>query len=199
MLGDTGLGQTSPVMGPGGGHPAQATHPAGADTHRAAMLPHRGGRFPGCLPGGTGAVIAVTCPWPRPGCCGVGAWRSPPPPELCCSLLPRVPKEKPKAEAAPKPRQGPTDEAQMAAAAALARMELKPKTKVSSSQEAIKNQGRCSLEDAELLHWRRDGGAGWDGHSSELRPGRDIPGGRLLGCRRHGGHGHLWTRNRAPG
>ncbi|NXA25150.1 UBXN6 protein, partial [Ibidorhyncha struthersii] len=57
----------------------------------------------------------------------------------------RVPKEKPKAEAVPKPRQAPTDEAQMAAAAALARMELKPKTKVSSSQEAIKNQVRKEL------------------------------------------------------
>lgn len=74
----------------------------------------------------------------------------------------------------------------MAAAAALARMELKPKTKVSSSQEAIKNQGRSSLEDAELLHWRRDGGVGWDGHSSKLRPGRDIPGGRLLRCSSRG-------------
>ncbi|KAM6189470.1 UBX domain-containing protein 6 [Sarcoramphus papa] len=57
----------------------------------------------------------------------------------------RVPKEKPKAEAAPKPRQGPTDEAQMAAAAALARMELKPKAKLPSSQEAIKNQVRKEL------------------------------------------------------
>ncbi|XP_074783986.1 UBX domain-containing protein 6 isoform X2 [Athene noctua] len=57
----------------------------------------------------------------------------------------RVPKEKPKAEAAPKPRQGPTDEAQMAAAAALARMELKPKGKLPSSQEAIKNQVRKEL------------------------------------------------------
>ncbi|KFM10773.1 UBX domain-containing protein 6, partial [Aptenodytes forsteri] len=57
----------------------------------------------------------------------------------------RVPKEKPKAEAAPKPRQAPTDEAQMAAAAALARMELKPKAKLPSSQEAIKNQVRKEL------------------------------------------------------
>ncbi|NWS64174.1 UBXN6 protein, partial [Chunga burmeisteri] len=57
----------------------------------------------------------------------------------------RVPKEKPRAEAAPKPRQGPTDEAQMAAAAALARMELKPKAKLPSSQEAIKNQVRKEL------------------------------------------------------
>ncbi|NXF87543.1 UBXN6 protein, partial [Eubucco bourcierii] len=53
----------------------------------------------------------------------------------------RVPKEKPKAEAAPKPRQAPTDEAQMAAAAALARMELKSKAKLPPSQEAIKAQG----------------------------------------------------------
>ncbi|XP_068776070.1 UBX domain-containing protein 6 isoform X2 [Struthio camelus] len=58
---------------------------------------------------------------------------------------PRVPKEKPKSEAAPKPRQGPTDEAQMAAAAALARMELKPKARLPSSQEAIKNQVRKEL------------------------------------------------------
>ncbi|NXV94909.1 UBXN6 protein, partial [Calonectris borealis] len=57
----------------------------------------------------------------------------------------RAPKEKPKAEAAPKPRQGPTDEAQMAAAAALARMELKPKAKLLSSQDAIKNQVRKEL------------------------------------------------------
>ncbi|KAM6236175.1 UBX domain-containing protein 6 [Porphyrio hochstetteri] len=57
----------------------------------------------------------------------------------------RVPKEKPKAEAAPKPRQAPTDEAQRAAAAALARMELKPKAKLPSSQEAIKNQVRKEL------------------------------------------------------
>ncbi|XP_069646347.1 UBX domain-containing protein 6 isoform X1 [Haliaeetus albicilla] len=57
----------------------------------------------------------------------------------------RVPKEKPKTEATPKPRQAPTDEAQMAAAAALARMELKPKAKLPSSQEAIKNQVRKEL------------------------------------------------------
>ncbi|NWU92202.1 UBXN6 protein, partial [Upupa epops] len=57
----------------------------------------------------------------------------------------RVPKEKPKAEAAPKPRQAPTDEAQMAAAAALARMELKTKAKLPPSQEAIRNQVRKEL------------------------------------------------------
>lgn len=58
-------------------------------------------------------------------------------------LRARAPKEKPKAEVVPKPRQAPTDEAQRAAAAALARLELKPKGKAPcSSQEAIKNQGR---------------------------------------------------------
>ncbi|KAM6310498.1 UBX domain-containing protein 6 [Podargus strigoides] len=57
----------------------------------------------------------------------------------------RVPREKPRAEAALKPRQGPTDEAQMAAAAAMARMELKPKAKAPSSQDAIKNQVRKEL------------------------------------------------------
>ncbi|NWQ61975.1 UBXN6 protein, partial [Neopipo cinnamomea] len=58
----------------------------------------------------------------------------------------RAPREKPKAEAAPKPRQAPTDEAQMAAAAALARLELKPKGKAPScSQESIKNQVRREL------------------------------------------------------
>ncbi|NWS91104.1 UBXN6 protein, partial [Toxostoma redivivum] len=57
----------------------------------------------------------------------------------------RAPKEKPRAEVAPKPRQAPTDEAQRAAAAALARLELKPKGKAPSSQEAIKNQVRKEL------------------------------------------------------
>ncbi|XP_057242734.1 UBX domain-containing protein 6 [Malurus melanocephalus] len=58
----------------------------------------------------------------------------------------RAPKEKPKAEVAPKPRQAPTDEAQKAAAAALARLELKPKGKAPcSSQEAIKNQVKKEL------------------------------------------------------
>ncbi|NXF13452.1 UBXN6 protein, partial [Smithornis capensis] len=58
----------------------------------------------------------------------------------------RAPKEKPRAEAAPKPRQAPTDEAQMAAAAALARLELKPKKKApSASQESIRNQVRKEL------------------------------------------------------
>lgn len=88
----------------------------------------------------------------------------------------------------------------MAAAAALARMELKPKVKVASSQEAIKNQGRSSLEAAELLCRCRDG------HGSELSPGREILGPQalegvagcswllcLLGCHRNGGHACPWT------
>ncbi|NWY44990.1 UBXN6 protein, partial [Sylvia atricapilla] len=55
----------------------------------------------------------------------------------------RAPREKAKAETAPKPRRAPTDEAQRAAAAALARLELKPKAKAPcSSQDAIKSQGR---------------------------------------------------------
>ncbi|NWR07644.1 UBXN6 protein, partial [Paradoxornis webbianus] len=58
----------------------------------------------------------------------------------------RAPKEKPKAEVAPKPRQAPTDEAQRAAAAALARLELKPKGKAPcSSQETVRNQVRKEL------------------------------------------------------
>ncbi|XP_038019552.1 UBX domain-containing protein 6 [Motacilla alba alba] len=58
----------------------------------------------------------------------------------------RAPREKPKAEVAPKPRQAPTDEAQRAAAAALARLEVKPKGKApSASQETIRNQVRKEL------------------------------------------------------
>ncbi|CAM5125820.1 unnamed protein product [Natator depressus] len=56
----------------------------------------------------------------------------------------RAPKEKPKA-ATPKSRQGPTDEAQRAAAAALARLEQKPKPWLPSSQDAIKSQVKKEL------------------------------------------------------
>ncbi|NXE97723.1 UBXN6 protein, partial [Menura novaehollandiae] len=74
----------------------------------------------------------------------------------------RAPREKPKAEAAPKPRQAPTDEAQRAAAAALARLELKPKGKApSSSQEAIKNQGRSALGGTGAPAEPRDSDPGW--------------------------------------
>ncbi|KAM6466131.1 UBX domain-containing protein 6 isoform 1-T1 [Liasis olivaceus] len=53
-------------------------------------------------------------------------------------------KEKPKPDP-PKCRQGPTDEAQMAAAAALARLEQKPKARPLSSQDAIRNQVKKEL------------------------------------------------------
>ncbi|XP_063147005.1 UBX domain-containing protein 6 isoform X1 [Candoia aspera] len=53
-------------------------------------------------------------------------------------------KEKPKPDP-PKCRQGPTNEAQMAAAAALARLEQKPKARPLSSQDAIRNQVKKEL------------------------------------------------------
>ncbi|KAK9408990.1 UBX domain-containing protein 6 [Crotalus adamanteus] len=53
-------------------------------------------------------------------------------------------KEKSKPDA-PKCRQGPTNEAQMAAAAALARLEQKPKPRPPSSQDAIRNQVKKEL------------------------------------------------------
>ncbi|XP_061457506.1 UBX domain-containing protein 6 [Rhineura floridana] len=56
----------------------------------------------------------------------------------------RVPKEKAKADP-PKCRKGPTNEAQMAAAAALARLEQKPKPRPPSSQDAIRNQVKKEL------------------------------------------------------
>lgn len=58
--------------------------------------------------------------------------------------LPRekAPKEKPNQPPLRQPRQGPTDEAQMAAAAALARLEQKqPRARGPASQDAIRNQG----------------------------------------------------------
>ncbi|XP_077188287.1 UBX domain-containing protein 6 isoform X2 [Paroedura picta] len=57
----------------------------------------------------------------------------------------RAPKEKTKAAESPKPRQGPTNEAQMAAAAALARLEQKPKPRAPLSQDAIRNQVKKEL------------------------------------------------------
>nr|XP_060640922.1 UBX domain-containing protein 6 [Anolis sagrei ordinatus] len=56
----------------------------------------------------------------------------------------RAPKDKAKAEPS-KCRQGPTNEAQMAAAAALARLEQKPKPRAPSSQDAIRNQVKKEL------------------------------------------------------
>ncbi|KAJ7308341.1 hypothetical protein JRQ81_008877 [Phrynocephalus forsythii] len=55
-----------------------------------------------------------------------------------------APKEKPKPGPS-KSRLGPTDEAQMAAAAALARLEQKPKARPLSSQDAIRNQVKKEL------------------------------------------------------
>ncbi|XP_032992440.1 UBX domain-containing protein 6 [Lacerta agilis] len=57
----------------------------------------------------------------------------------------RAPKEKPKADPPSKCRQGPTNEAQMAAAAALARLEQKPKPRPPTSQDAIRNQVKKEL------------------------------------------------------
>ncbi|XP_077716537.1 UBX domain-containing protein 6 isoform X2 [Canis aureus] len=58
----------------------------------------------------------------------------------------RAPKEKPNQPAVRQPRQGPTNEAQMAAAAALARLEQKqPKARGPTSQESIRNQVRKEL------------------------------------------------------
>uniref|UniRef100_A0A8D0L7P0 UBX domain protein 6 n=1 Tax=Sphenodon punctatus TaxID=8508 RepID=A0A8D0L7P0_SPHPU len=62
---------------------------------------------------------------------------------VCLPSSENAPKEKPKA--APKPRLGPTDEAQMAAAAALARLDQKPKPHPPSSQESIKCQVKKEL------------------------------------------------------
>lgn len=61
------------------------------------------------------------------------------PPHL---LREKGPKEKPSKPALWQPRQGPTDEAQMAAAAALARLEQKqPRARGPTSQESIRSQG----------------------------------------------------------
>ncbi|XP_060131356.1 UBX domain-containing protein 6 [Zootoca vivipara] len=57
----------------------------------------------------------------------------------------KAPKEKPKADPPAKSRQGPTNEAQMAAAAALARLEQKPKPRPPTSQDAIRNQVKKEL------------------------------------------------------
>ncbi|XP_058138046.1 UBX domain-containing protein 6 isoform X3 [Dasypus novemcinctus] len=58
----------------------------------------------------------------------------------------KAPKEKANPPALKQPRQGPTDEAQMAAAAALARLEQKqPRARGPTSQESIRNQVRKEL------------------------------------------------------
>ncbi|XP_045058292.1 UBX domain-containing protein 6 isoform X2 [Desmodus rotundus] len=60
----------------------------------------------------------------------------------------KTPKEKPNQPVLRQPRQGPTDEAQMAAAAALARLEQKqPRTRgPTSSQDSARNQVRKELQ-----------------------------------------------------
>lgn len=59
-----------------------------------------------------------------------------------CLSRQKTPKEKSPQQALQQPRQGPTDEAQMAAAAALARLEQKqPRARGPTSQDSIRNQG----------------------------------------------------------
>ncbi|XP_043442165.1 UBX domain-containing protein 6 isoform X1 [Prionailurus viverrinus] len=59
----------------------------------------------------------------------------------------RAPRGKPNQPALQQPRQGPTSEAQMAAAAALARLEQKqPRARGPTSQESIRNQVRKELQ-----------------------------------------------------
>ncbi|XP_036898493.1 UBX domain-containing protein 6 isoform X2 [Sturnira hondurensis] len=63
-------------------------------------------------------------------------------------LREKAPKEKPNQPVLRQPRQGPTDEAQMAAAAALARLEQKqPRARgPASSQDSTRNQARKELQ-----------------------------------------------------
>ncbi|XP_076977224.1 UBX domain-containing protein 6 [Tamandua tetradactyla] len=59
----------------------------------------------------------------------------------------KAPREKPRQPALKQPRQGPTDEAQKAAAAALARLEQKqPRARGPMSQDSIRNQVRKELQ-----------------------------------------------------
>lgn len=59
-----------------------------------------------------------------------------------CLSREKNPKEKSPQLGLQQPRQGPTDEAQMAAAAALARLEQKqPRARGPTSQDSIRNQG----------------------------------------------------------
>lgn len=68
----------------------------------------------------------------------------------------------------------------MAAAAALARMEVKAKAKLPPSQEAIKNQGRSSLEDTEPGQGLAGTGAECHGNGVTLSCGLLGPGRRSL-------------------
>ncbi|XP_043442164.1 UBX domain-containing protein 6 isoform X1 [Prionailurus bengalensis] len=67
--------------------------------------------------------------------------------KLTESVGERAPRGKPNQPALQQPRQGPTSEAQMAAAAALARLEQKqPRARGPTSQESIRNQVRKELQ-----------------------------------------------------
>ncbi|XP_036898492.1 UBX domain-containing protein 6 isoform X4 [Sturnira hondurensis] len=68
--------------------------------------------------------------------------------KLTESVREKAPKEKPNQPVLRQPRQGPTDEAQMAAAAALARLEQKqPRARgPASSQDSTRNQARKELQ-----------------------------------------------------
>ncbi|XP_069849477.1 UBX domain-containing protein 6 isoform X1 [Dipodomys merriami] len=67
--------------------------------------------------------------------------------KLTDSVGEKAPREKSQQPALRQPRQGPTDEAQMAAAAALARLEQKqPRSRGPTSQDSIRNQVRKELQ-----------------------------------------------------
>ncbi|XP_020021471.2 UBX domain-containing protein 6 [Castor canadensis] len=67
--------------------------------------------------------------------------------KLTDSVGEKAPREKSHQAAIRQPRQGPTDEAQMAAAAALARLEQKqPRARGPTSQDSIRNQVRKELQ-----------------------------------------------------
>ncbi|XP_014441018.1 UBX domain-containing protein 6 [Tupaia chinensis] len=67
--------------------------------------------------------------------------------KLTESVGEKTPRGKPSQPASRQPRQGPTDEAQMAAAAALARLEQKqPRARGPTSQDSIRNQVRKELQ-----------------------------------------------------
>lgn len=88
-----------------------------------------------------------------------------------CPLLPSLSREKSPREksdqlAVRQPRQGPTDEVQMAAAAALARLEQKqPKARGPTSQDAIRNLGELGAPGLGC----GDLAAGKSGHSACCR------------------------------
>lgn len=75
----------------------------------------------------------------------------------------RAPRGKPNQPALQQPRQGPTNEAQMAAAAALARLEQKqPRARGPTSQESIRNQGE--LWPSSGAAWGHEAGSHAESH-----------------------------------